>query len=370
MAIVIAVFGIGAYAQKVEEVTLTVSGDGATKQEATAVALRSAIEQAFGVFVSANTTILDDELVKDEIATVSSGNIKRYEEIASATLPNGNTTVTLKAIVSISKLVSYAQSKGNTAEFAGATFGMNMKLKELNKANEEKAIANMIAQLEALAPTMFDYKLDLGEPFARGETYIIPAGIDVFYSNNTETVNSIFLNTLTSLSLSKEEQKEYDASHLPIARYVIGTQTYSDAKGDWRLKNEMIFNLRSEASKEMLTKYVEFVLSNAIIDFQIVDNTNTVSFFTVKGRMGSYIIESRVNFSGLISSVRGDYFPQVWEPSVHLSVINFRKSGYTEIPHIIKKNLPKSGLCYKIKIEMTIPKEDISKYSNFTITHK
>jgi hypothetical protein len=169
------------FAQKVEEVTLTVSGDGATQAQATEVALRSAIEQAFGVFVSANTTILNDELVKDEIATVSSGNIKKYEEIATVTLPNGNTAVTLKAVISVSKLITYAQSKGSTAEFAGATFGMNMKLKELNKQNEEKAIENMLPQLEALVPNMFDYQLEIGEPVIHNKKIIrIPLIFTIF----------------------------------------------------------------------------------------------------------------------------------------------------------------------------------------------
>ena len=63
-----------AFAQP-SEVTLVVTGEGATKEEATNNALRSAVEQAFGVFVSANTEILNDEIVKDEIASISSGNI-------------------------------------------------------------------------------------------------------------------------------------------------------------------------------------------------------------------------------------------------------------------------------------------------------
>ena len=88
--------GTIAFAQKApQEVTLVVSADGATKTQAIDNALRSAIEQTFGTFVSANTEILNDELVMDEIATVSSGNIQKYKEIASVTLPNGKTSVTL-----------------------------------------------------------------------------------------------------------------------------------------------------------------------------------------------------------------------------------------------------------------------------------
>ena len=63
-------------AEVLQEITLTVSADGKTKEEATQNALRSAIEQAYGTFVSAKTTILNDELVKDEIVTVSNGSIK------------------------------------------------------------------------------------------------------------------------------------------------------------------------------------------------------------------------------------------------------------------------------------------------------
>ena len=96
-----------------ETVKLTVSGQGTTKEEATANALRSAIEQSFGVFVSANTQILNDEVVKDEIATISSGNIKGYEELGCITLPNGDQSVSLAATVSIGNLISYAKSKGS-----------------------------------------------------------------------------------------------------------------------------------------------------------------------------------------------------------------------------------------------------------------
>ena len=61
------------------EVSLVVSGEGQDKEEATLKALRSAIEQAYGTFVSANTTVLNDQLVVDEIVSLSSGNIQKYE---------------------------------------------------------------------------------------------------------------------------------------------------------------------------------------------------------------------------------------------------------------------------------------------------
>lgn len=59
--------GNAAFAQQRDEVRLVVSADGVSKDEATKTALRSAIEQAYGAFVSANTTILNDELVKTRL---------------------------------------------------------------------------------------------------------------------------------------------------------------------------------------------------------------------------------------------------------------------------------------------------------------
>lgn len=145
-------------------VRLVVSADGANKEEATKNALRSAIEQAYGTFVSANTTLLNNELVKDEIVTLSSGNIQSYKEVASALLPNGQTTVTLDAVVCISKLVNYAKSKGTSTEFAGATFAMNMKIKELNKKNEIIALDNLVKQFGMMLPAAFERKLEIESP--------------------------------------------------------------------------------------------------------------------------------------------------------------------------------------------------------------
>ena len=63
----------------IDEVTLTTMGDGATLEEAKNNALRNALEQAYGAFMSSSSIILNDELTKDEIVSVTSGNIKNYK---------------------------------------------------------------------------------------------------------------------------------------------------------------------------------------------------------------------------------------------------------------------------------------------------
>ncbi len=153
-------------------VTLVITGVAPTKSEATAQALRSAIEQTYGTFVSSNTSILNDELVKDEVITISKGNIVKYNELNSMVLPDGNYSVTVQPTVSITRLTSYAESKGAVAELAGATIAMNMRLWELNKENEMTALSHLRDYVEAMIPKMYNkrsiYLGKIKEPGAWG----------------------------------------------------------------------------------------------------------------------------------------------------------------------------------------------------------
>jgi serine/threonine protein kinase len=62
-------------------VTLVVSGQGKTQDEAKENALRHAIESTFGVFIISTTEVQNDQIIKDQIATISSGNILKYDVI-------------------------------------------------------------------------------------------------------------------------------------------------------------------------------------------------------------------------------------------------------------------------------------------------
>ena len=208
-------------------IRLTVSGEGTTKEEATANALRSAVEQAFGTFVSANTQILNDEIVKDEIATISSGNIKEYSELSYVTMPDGSKFVSLSATVSIGNLISYAKSKGSSAEFAGAAFTMNMRMRKLNAENEITALYNMLEQLYILAPSVFDWELEVGEPAVLPEQkYEVPMIAKAKTNKNTASFFSIIFNTLESLSLSPSEVEGYKANKMEVYNLKINNREF------------------------------------------------------------------------------------------------------------------------------------------------
>lgn len=140
------------------ETTITVIGSGPTEEAATLQALRSAIEQTYGAFVSSNSTILNDELVKDEIVSISSGNVKKYEKLDVTPMPNGQVSVSLNATVSISNLISYAQSKGETSiQFSGNAMAANIKLMELRASSTTKALENLNQELSIIGQNMYDF---------------------------------------------------------------------------------------------------------------------------------------------------------------------------------------------------------------------
>ena len=197
---------------QVNEVTLTVIGTGVTEEQATLQALRSAIEQSFGTFVSSNTTILNDKLVQDEIVSVSNGNVKEYKKLAIATLPNKQVSVTLKATISINKLITYAKSKGSRAEFEGQTYAANAKLLRLKVQSTEKAIKLMTQQLEQISKDLFDFNINLSEPKLCdaehiGKVYYFDCQINAVSNIASTNFSNLFFNTLNGLILTEQEYK-------------------------------------------------------------------------------------------------------------------------------------------------------------------
>tara|TARA_B100001939_G_scaffold168013_1_gene144887 strand:- start:1935 stop:2231 length:297 start_codon:yes stop_codon:yes gene_type:complete len=69
-------------AQNNDIIKITTSGSGFTKGAAIQEALRSALEQSYGSFVSSKTNIKNDELINDEIVSITNGDIHKYEIIS------------------------------------------------------------------------------------------------------------------------------------------------------------------------------------------------------------------------------------------------------------------------------------------------
>lgn len=211
------------------EVSLVVSGEGKDKNEATFNALRSAIEQVCGTFISANTNILNDRMVSDEVVSLSSGNIKSYKYISENKQPNGNVYVTVKATVSVDKLTTFCESKGMTAELKGGLFAMNIKKMEFDKLAEEKAVKNLCTQLKTMLPTLFNYEIKVEEPqlYSHGdipklfnkhskELYKVSFTITAIPNENFNTFFKTLFNTLFEISLTADRVVDYKKTNTPV----------------------------------------------------------------------------------------------------------------------------------------------------------
>ena len=200
------------FGQDNKTVTLIVSGRGITLDEAKQSALRNAIEQAFGAFISTKTEILNDELVKDEIVSVSSGNIQKFEVISEVQIPDAGYAATLKATVSVTKLTSFVESMGVEIDFKGALFAFNIKQQILNEENELKAIKNMSLVLKSLIDKSIDYSLITGTPIAKDAdnlNWSIPFLINVTANKNFFNIYNYLFQTLSGLSLTELEVNDY-----------------------------------------------------------------------------------------------------------------------------------------------------------------
>ncbi len=201
-----------AYSQDDKTVTLVASGQGKTQDEAKQNALRSAIEQAFGTFISSKTEILNDNLVKDEIVSVANGNIQKFEIISEVQIPNGGYATSLKATVSVTKLTSFVESKGVTIEFKGSLFAFNVNQQILNEKNEIKAIEDLCKVITNLSDASFEYLIKASDPVAvnaSNEKWRIPMYISVSANNNLFNIATYINQTLKGISLSLDEANSY-----------------------------------------------------------------------------------------------------------------------------------------------------------------
>lgn len=195
-----------------KDVTITASGSGKTLEDAQHAALRSATEQAFGAFISSKTEMFNDQVVADQMASVSSGNIKSFVLLNKDQLPDGRWGVTLKAVVSVDKLTSFVQAKGVAIEIKGGMFALNIKQQLLNEQGEIKAVAEMVGLLHEPMQISFDYVIKSSDPKsldAESKNWEIPLVVTATCNKNIDFCANYFKKTLSALSLTSAEIQSY-----------------------------------------------------------------------------------------------------------------------------------------------------------------
>ncbi len=182
------------------------------------MALRGALEQTFGTFISSKTELLNDVLTQDLITTVSSGNILSYEIISQVKL-DGEHSVSLKTTVSTSKFASFVESKGSITEFKGRLLAFNILQQELNEKSEIVALVELRNIIWKFSNESFDFKINVFEPYSKDGTnrfWTIPMYVSVYPNDNINNLKSHIYKTLSGLSLTKDEAHSYINLKKPV----------------------------------------------------------------------------------------------------------------------------------------------------------
>ena len=222
-----------------KDVTITSSGSGKTLEDAKQAALRSATEQAFGAFISSKTEMFNDQVVADQMSSVSSGNIKSYEVLNESQLPDMRWGVTIKALVSVDKLTSFVESKGITIEIKGGMFALNIKQQALNESGEVKAISEMVGLLHEPMQISFDYEIKSSDPKsldAENKNWEIPLVVTATTNKNMDFCANYCIKTLAALSLSAEEVTSYKNLNKSVYQVII---QYNGVKKTFYLRKKM-----------------------------------------------------------------------------------------------------------------------------------
>ena len=224
-SLVLTFFSFGVFAQTDnKDVSITSSGSGKTLEDAKQAALRSSTEQAFGAFISSKTEMFNDQVVADQMASVSSGNIKSYEVLNESQLPDGSWGVTLKTIVSVDKLTSFVEAKGIAIEIKGGMFALNIKQQLLNEQGEIKAVSEMVGLLHEPMQISFDYVIKSSDPKsldAESKNWEIPLVVTATTNKNIDFCANYCIKTLAALSLSSVEVTSYQSLNKAVFPVVI-----------------------------------------------------------------------------------------------------------------------------------------------------
>ena len=267
LLIVALIINFCAYSQENKTVTLVVTGQGKTQDEAKQNALRGAIEQAFGTFISSKTEILNDDLVKDEIVSVANGNIQKFEIISEVQLSDKTFSLTLNATVSLTKLTNFSKSKGFMIEFAGESYAVNLRNFELNKKNEILIIENLQTILKKEFSNIFSFKINTSTPkFIKDNNFQVTVQTQAIPNKNFDNIMDYITKSFKGLGLNKNEIEPLKSFNVPY---------YELKFKDHRGKLNVIF-LRNESSKNFFYSIVK-EMENRASEIEFSDGIQTIS---------------------------------------------------------------------------------------------
>lgn len=180
--------------QEVNDISVIGNGWGKSENEAISSALRNAIEKAVGVFIVSSSEVVNDELVKDQINSVATGNILDYSVISM--LKDGiGFKATVSANVSPDKLViSLNNQVGSKFEVKGNVYAQNAIKEKFYQEQEPLIIKSLMDQYSNVP--FFDISVHMAEPKSSLNFDSEISDFDIYRKGMNDSVTNIFRNKI------------------------------------------------------------------------------------------------------------------------------------------------------------------------------
>tara|TARA_B100002052_G_scaffold67060_1_gene60384 strand:- start:12246 stop:13874 length:1629 start_codon:yes stop_codon:yes gene_type:complete len=246
----------GIYSQNSDIIEITTSASGITKEVAIQDALRSALEQSYGSFISTKTNIKNDELLKDEIVAITSGEIHDYELVSETKIESGY-AVTIVAKISKSVLNNFVtQSGGDAIIFDANVFSTKIRLQKLNEEAEIKSINNLLEVLEEIYARSIEFEFTSSNPKIneRNKKWRVDFEIITKYNENILNFIDYFSSSLEKIAMTKKQKlsyKELGKTTYPIL--VNNDFYYFRNEASYTAINNFLLRLRNIFSKVKIT---------------------------------------------------------------------------------------------------------------------
>ena len=182
------------------------SGYGKNPDEALKQALRNAVEEAVGTYMTSTTRIENDDIIEDKILSLSRGFIKDFKKLAEMKV-DGETKVTVSVIVTKSQILETLKASGVKVKVAGQKMFQQFASFDSQMEDEYKLIYDLLKDLPKEGP--LDYEVEvLGQPVRSGSNYEIKVRLTGTVNNNFKNQFTNFRNILNETAFDKKIVEE------------------------------------------------------------------------------------------------------------------------------------------------------------------
>ena len=308
--IAVLLFSLKTYSQSGNAINITTTGTGISKNDAINDALRNALEQTYGGFISSKTNITNDELLDDEVVAITSGEIHDYELVSETKIEPGY-AVTIVAKISQTGLNNFVtQSGGDAIIFDANVFSTKIKLQRLNETAELKSINNILEILEEIYNRSIEFEFTSSNPKINENNgkWRVDFTVSTKYNENILSFINYFSSSLEKIAMTKSQKAEYDD---------LGKSTYPI------LVNNEFYYFRNESSYNSIHNFLDRLL----VKF---------SQFKITMNNGDYIYSPSINKRTLYDYIENFFIPYLNftprnsynnRPYDNLFLVGLRKDG-------------------------------------------